>query len=121
MGLSGRNDVTTTTQQYVVPEGQEGWGQPVFQKVKGGLLEMLDWPEEEWINQKVLGKELPQPGIGGKTLDFAAIRRGLSGWSKGPIPNVGISLLMDLLSHPTKKAVMSILHLKNLFVDISLL
>lgn len=84
---------------------------------------MLDWPEEEWVNQKVLGKELPKPGVvGGKVLDFAALRRGLSGWSKGPIPNVGISLLMDLLFYSCKGTMMSILFFpKKLFVDIPLL
>lgn len=28
--------------------------------VSGGLLELLSWPEEEWFNQKVAGKELAQ-------------------------------------------------------------
>ncbi|KAF3932086.1 hypothetical protein ABW20_dc0105996 [Dactylellina cionopaga] len=77
----------------VVPEGQEGWGQPVPQLVKGGLLEMLDLPDEEWHNLKVLGKELPKNGSGGRPLDFNALRKGLSNWSKGPLPDYDASWL----------------------------
>ncbi|EPS44857.1 hypothetical protein H072_1164 [Dactylellina haptotyla CBS 200.50] len=92
-GLSGKNEVVTTVQQMVVPEGQEGWGQPVPQLVKGGLLEMLDIPDEEWHNLKVLGKELPKGGSGGRQLDFNTLRKGLSNWSKGPIPDYDASWL----------------------------
>ncbi|KAF3927290.1 hypothetical protein ABW21_db0200516 [Orbilia brochopaga] len=86
-GLSGKNEVVTTVQQMVVPEGQEGWGQPVLQLVKGGLMEMLEVPDEEWDKLHVLGKELPRNGSGGRQLDFGALRKGLSNWSKGPIPD----------------------------------
>ncbi|EWC45213.1 hypothetical protein DRE_05940 [Drechslerella stenobrocha 248] len=92
-GLSGKNEVVTTVQQMVVPEGQEGWGQPVPQLIKGGLLEMLDIPDEEWHNLKVLGKELPRNGSLGRPLDFGALRKGLSNWSKGPIPDYDASWL----------------------------
>ncbi|KAF3940595.1 hypothetical protein ABW19_dt0209291 [Dactylella cylindrospora] len=105
-GLSGKNEVITTVQQMVVPEGQEGWGQPVPQLVKGGLLEMLDIPEEEWHNQKVLGKELPKNGSGGRQLDFNALRKGLSNWSKGPLPDYDASWLAldDTPSRPGNSA-----------------
>lgn len=87
-GLSGKNDVVTTTQQVAAREGEEGWGQPVLHNVKGGLLEMLDIPDEEWHLQRVLGKELPKNGIGGRKLDLNALRKGLSNWTKGPLPDV---------------------------------
>ncbi|KAK6513498.1 hypothetical protein TWF281_005122 [Arthrobotrys megalospora] len=92
-GLSGKNEVVTTAQQVAVPEGEEGWGQPVVQLVKGGLLEMLDIPEDQWKNMNVIGKELPRNGNGGRPLDFNALRKGLSNWSKGPIPDYDASWL----------------------------
>ncbi|KAK6332835.1 hypothetical protein TWF696_002857 [Orbilia brochopaga] len=92
-GLSGKNEVVTTVQQMVVPEGQEGWGQPVLQLVKGGLMEMLEVPDEEWDKLHVSGKELPRNGSGGRQLDFNALRKGLSNWSKGPIPDYDASWL----------------------------
>ncbi|KAF3170365.1 hypothetical protein TWF751_006845 [Orbilia oligospora] len=92
-GLSGKNEVVTKAEQVAVPEGQEGWGQPVIQLVKGGLLEMLDIPDEEWRSLKVIGKEVPRNGNAGRPLDFNALRKGLSNWSKGPIPDYDASWL----------------------------
>ncbi|KAK6502791.1 hypothetical protein TWF481_007837 [Arthrobotrys musiformis] len=92
-GLSGKNEVVTRAEQVAVPEGEEGWGQPVVQLVKGGLLEMLDIPDEEWRSLKVIGKEVPRNGNPGRPLDFNALRKGLSNWSKGPIPDYDASWL----------------------------
>ncbi|KAK6332643.1 hypothetical protein TWF730_004303 [Orbilia blumenaviensis] len=92
-GLSGKNEVVTKAEQIAVREGEEGWGQPVVQLVKGGLLEMLDIPEDEWRSMKVVGKELPRNGIGGRQLDYNALRKGLSNWTKGPVPDYDASWL----------------------------
>lgn len=71
-GLAGRN------QEVKHPEGKPG-----------GLVEMMHWPDEEWQNQKVAGKEL-EKGLGEATL--SKLERAMK-MSRGPLPGFDASVL----------------------------
>lgn len=82
LDLPGKNEIPKAKQPPV-----EGEAEPVpAHKRSMGLLEMLDWPEEEWYAQKVSGKEISQ------VLPQDALRRAAT-MATGPIPGVLTSLL----------------------------
>ncbi|KAI9882352.1 MAG: vacuolar protein sorting-associated protein 1 [Watsoniomyces obsoletus] len=71
-GLAGRN------QEVKHPEGETG-----------GLLEMVQMPEDEWHNQHVIGKEL-ENGLGDDMM--AKLERALK-MERGPMPGFDASIL----------------------------
>ncbi|KAH0553482.1 hypothetical protein GP486_006446 [Trichoglossum hirsutum] len=74
--LAGRNESVKQ------PEGQPG-----------GLLEMLDWPDEEWHNQKVTGREIEK---GFNEVVLAKLNKALK-MEPGPLPDFDESILgLDL-------------------------
>ncbi|KAH0538643.1 hypothetical protein FGG08_004780 [Glutinoglossum americanum] len=86
--LAGRNDSVKH------PEGQPG-----------GLLEMLDWPDEEWQNQKVAGREI-EKGFGEAML--AKLNKALK-MEPGPLPEFDESILgLDLEPPPAPVGVSSL-------------
>lgn len=64
-----------------------------------GLSELMTWPEEEWQNQKVIGKEV-QNGLSSETL--AKLEKAMQ-MQPGPVPNS--SDWEDLLGHEKAKPV----------------
>lgn len=50
--------------------------------MSGGLVELIEWPEEEWQNQKVFGKEL-EKGLSGAM--FAKLEKAMK-MEPGPVP-----------------------------------
>ena len=86
--LAGRNESVKH------PEGQPG-----------SLLEMLDWPEEEWQNQKVAGREI-EKGFGDAML--AKLGKALK-MEPGPLPDFDESILgLDLEPPPAPVGVPSV-------------
>ncbi|KAI9782925.1 MAG: hypothetical protein M1839_004400 [Geoglossum umbratile] len=86
--LAGRNESVKH------PEGQPG-----------GLLEMLDWPEEEWQNQKVMGREI-EKGFGEVML--AKLSKALK-MEPGPLPDFDEGILgLDLEPPPTSVGIPSL-------------
>lgn len=71
-GLAGRN------QEVKHPEGQPG-----------GLVEMMQWPEEEWRNQKVVGKEVEK---GLDEVYLAKLERAMK-MQPGPLPGFDAGVL----------------------------
>lgn len=71
-GLAGRN------QEVKHPEGKPG-----------GLVEMMHWPDEEWQNQKVAGKEI-EKGLGDTTL--SKLERAMK-LGRGPLPGFDANVL----------------------------
>ncbi len=83
-GLAGRN------QEVKHPEGQPG-----------GLLEMVQMPEEEWQNQHVIGKEL-EHGLGDDML--GTLERALK-MERGPMPGFDANILgLDMQTAPAVPA-----------------
>ena len=81
MELPGKPEIPKAAPRPAEGElGLEG-GAPPPKNRSMGLLEMLDWPEEEWRAQKVMGKDL------GQALPQDMLRRVLT-MATGPIPGV---------------------------------
>lgn len=68
-GLSGKNEVEARTPTVGLPEDHF-------------VTRLMMWPEEEWQNQVVQGRNVSQG------LDMSKLRKGLSGMTKGEIPGV---------------------------------
>ncbi|KAF8461871.1 Rox3 mediator complex subunit-domain-containing protein [Kalaharituber pfeilii] len=85
LDLPGKNEIPKAKPVPVEGEGADN-APPVNKNRSMGLLEMLDWPDEEWNAQKVVGKEISQ------TLPQDALRRALT-MSTGPIPGFDTSIL----------------------------
>jgi len=66
-----------------------------------GLMELVQWPDEEWQNQKVLGKEV-EKGLGDTLL--AKLDRAMK-MEPGPVPNN--ETWEDLLGHEKTKPIPS--------------
>lgn len=81
MDLPGRPEIPKTATRPAEGETGADEGALAPKNRSMGLLEMLDWPEEEWRAQKVIGKEITQ----GLSPDM--LRRALT-MSTGPIPGV---------------------------------
>ena len=77
--MPGKNEIPKAKPPPTEAELAEGTvsnkGRPM------SLLEMLDWPEEEWHAQKVAGKELNTP------IPMDQLRRACT-MTSGPIPGV---------------------------------
>lgn len=67
-----------------------------------GLMELVTWPEEEWHNQKVLGKEVHK-GLPSATL--AKLEKAMQ-MQPGPLPNT--NEWEDLLGHEKSKPVAAV-------------
>ncbi|KAI5805419.1 Rox3 mediator complex subunit-domain-containing protein [Peziza echinospora] len=84
LDLPGKNEIPKARPPPTEAEIAEGnvsnKGRPM------SLLEMLDWPEEEWHAQKVAGKELNTP------IPFDQLRRACT-MTTGPIPGFDPSIL----------------------------
>lgn len=78
--LPGKNIVVTKASQTDPTSAGNAAGDANKMDLLGTLLM---WPEEEWYNQNVHGKEL------GKGLDMNKLRKGLN-MTKGDIPGVCI-------------------------------
>lgn len=65
----------------------------------GGLMELVQWPDEEWHNQKVLGKEV-EKGLGEGM--FAKLERAMK-MEPGPVPNN--EAWEDILGHEKAKPI----------------
>ena len=66
------------------------------ERAKGmGLLEMAQWPEEEWHNQKIAGKDV-RKGLPGGIL--AKLEKAMQ-MQPGPVPNTKDNDWEDLLGH----------------------
>lgn len=66
-----------------------------------GLMELVQWPDEEWHNQKVVGKEV-EKGLGDALL--AKLDRAMK-MEPGPVPNNEI--WEDLLGHEKAKQILA--------------
>lgn len=67
-----------------------------------GLMELVTWPEEEWQNQKVLGKDVHK---GLSTVTVAKLEKAMQ-MQPGPLPNN--NEWEDLLGHEKSKPVAAI-------------
>ncbi|RPB27899.1 Rox3-domain-containing protein [Terfezia boudieri ATCC MYA-4762] len=86
MDLPGKPEIPKAVPRPVEGDlGLEGAAPPPKNR-NMGLLEMLEWPEEEWRAQKVIGKDLHAP------LPQDALRRALT-MATGPIPGFDPSSL----------------------------
>ena len=93
--LSGRNEIEPIAKVAAIFDDNPEEHLRVY---KGSFIELLQMPEDDYYSQKVHGKEMPKPGKAiGRPLDLEKLRKGLSGWSKGPIPDVCISVTSSLL------------------------
>jgi len=86
MDLPGRPEIPKTATRPAEGEAGVDESAPAPKNRSMGLLEMLDWPEEEWRAQKEIGKEITQ----GLSPDM--LRRALT-MSTGPIPGFDPSIL----------------------------
>lgn len=81
MDLPGKPEIPKAVPRPVEGElGLEGTA-PSPKNRSMSLLDMLEWPEEEWRAQKVIGKDLHAP------LPQDALKRALT-MATGPIPGV---------------------------------
>ena len=81
MDLPGKPEIPKAVPRPVEGElGLEGAVQPPKNQSMS-LLDMLEWPEDEWRAQKVIGKDLHAP------LPQDVLRRALT-MATGPIPGV---------------------------------
>lgn len=81
MDLPGKPEIPKAAPQPTEGELEGESGAPPPKNRSMGLMEMLEWPEEEWRAQKVIGKDLGQP------LSQDILRRALT-MATGPIPGV---------------------------------
>ena len=81
MDLPGRPEIPKMATRLTEGETGADESAPAPKNRSMGFLEMLDWPEEEWRAQKVIGKEISQ----GLSPDM--LRRALT-MPTGPIPGV---------------------------------